>query len=80
MKMWLTKYALTSGIKEVDTEDALLDDPELVCAVDGYTVYTVGKDMFKTKAKALVRAEGMRIRKISSLHRQLAKMEDLTFE
>ena len=81
MKMWLTKYALTLGIQELEVENALIDDDSgLVCAVDDYIVYTVGKDIFETKAEAVDRAGEMRTHKRVSLCRQLAILEDLTFE
>jgi len=74
----VTKYALTAGVQLVEGE-----------ASDGMLTYRTGKgrfmqfahkgEWFDSEAGALARAEEMRIRKIVSLQKQMARLESLTF-
>lgn len=76
MKAYVTKFALTKGIIE-------LDDPEFY---ENYIV--IGRidplikpdDWFKNRQEAVERAEEMRVNKIASLKRQIAKLESMKFE
>ena len=76
MKAYITKWALTKGIIE-------LDDPEVF---EGYVV--IGRldpminpvDWFFNKPAAIERAEEMRVKKIASLRKQIAKLERMKFE
>ena len=75
IKAWVTKYALTTGIKLVDGE---------VCngtmlSYDTYS-YAHGNDWHRTPEAALERAEEMRKAKIGSLRKSLAKMQRLEFK
>lgn len=76
MKAYITKFALTKGIIE-------LDDPEF------YKNYIViGRldplinpvDWFNNRQEAITRAEEMRVNEIASLKFQLAKLERMKFE
>lgn len=73
-KFYLTKYALTSGVglKECDEPD-----------LDGYlfTGWTsLNKSCWaRTWEEAQKQAEALRVKKISSLKKQLAKLEKMTF-
>ena len=75
MKAYITKFALTKGIIE-------LDDPEFY---ENYIVISNIEplinpvDWFRTKQEAIRRAEDMRVKKISSLKKQLAKLERMKF-
>ncbi len=71
MKAYITKWAITKGIIDVD-------DPEM------YKEYLcIGPlhdsinavDWFKTKPAAIERAEEMRVNKIASLRKQIVKLE-----
>lgn len=85
MKIWITKYALTSGIEMIDSErmasfginDGILSfcryswsAPEIYNKQHWYT----NEDSAKTKA------ENMRKNKIISLRNQITKLEAIKFE
>lgn len=75
---YLTKYALTEGIKEV----ACARPPSgygYLHPENNLMAYKAGRDIFESKADALKRAEAMRIKKIASLRKQIAKLEKLSF-
>lgn len=78
MKVWITKYALSSGIFSEESYDCgpgaiKLNRP------DRYTEYFHGADWHLTQEGALIRANEMRVKKIAALHKQIAKLEKLTF-
>lgn len=82
MKVWITKYALSVGIKEceIDHYDA---DPNYVFvkwpgAVGGCAIFC-GDDWHATHLAARSRAAAMRVAKIASLRKQIAKLEKLSF-
>jgi hypothetical protein len=76
MKAYVTKLALTKGIIE-------LDDPKIF---EGYVV--IGRldqlirpiEWFNNRQSAVECAEEMRINKIASLRKQIAKLESMKFE
>ncbi len=74
---WLSKYALSDGIKAVD-------GPEPDCG--GYVkplgyldIYKVGVEIHKTEAEAKAAAEKLRLKKLASLHKQIKALESKTF-
>lgn len=75
MKVWITKYALTTGIYEIEAEitengsayDMHASLPTFYCKE--------GKDWHRTKEDAIQRAEAMRQKKIASLKKQIEKLE-----
>lgn len=80
MKVWITKYALSTGIFEMDVE---------MQSEDGKTVYGKsweqifrgqGVEWCKTKAEAIARGEEMKKKKIDSLKKQIEKLEKMKFE
>ena len=76
-KVFITRYALTSGIKEVETEihkSTFKDYPNYV-RDSTFSFYYIGKD----KSEALNKAEDMRKKKIASLRKQIEKLEKLSF-
>ena len=79
-KVYITKYALTKGIYEMNV-DHMSDD--------GYTVYGKawdeiyhgnGKEWHYTKEGAINRTEELRIKKIQSLEKKIEKLKALKFE
>lgn len=86
MKVWITKYALTKGIIETDVyEECLGTDPSgnmISVKSNGYVSYFHGKgnDWHTTKESAIQKAEEMRKKKISSLKKQIEKLEKMRFE
>lgn len=81
MKVWITKYALTQGIIELEIENES-DDPNVIYfkGSHGFSSSYRGKDWHKTKEDAIKRAEEMAQKKIESLQRQIIKICDLKFE
>lgn len=80
-KVFITKYALTSGIKEVETEihkSTFKDYPNYI-RDSAYLFHYIGKDAFLNKSEALQKAENMRKKKIASLRKQIEKLEKLSF-
>lgn len=73
--VWVTTYALTKGI-------LVADDAEVCSATmiaSKRLGYHHGNDWHRTEAAAIARAEEMRVAKIASLERQIAKLRKLTF-
>jgi len=75
-KVWVTRYALTDGIKEMEGE--IHDDGYF--HPDGYWSYIPKKQWHHTKAEAIASAEEMRIAKLKSLDKQIKKISALKFE
>lgn len=86
MKVWITKYALTKGIEKADGNRCTSSD-DMISVV--YThgnwdtiVYYHGKntkEWHTTRESAETRAEAMRLAKIASVKKKLAKLEKLSF-
>jgi len=76
MKVYITKWALTRGIIEID-------DPEFYSnyvVIDNIQPMINPVDWFYNKPAAIKHAEEMRVNKIASLKRQIAKLESMKFE
>ena len=74
MKVWITKYALTSGITEQDAE---------ICQ-DGMVKYGTyqyahGEEWHYNRPDALLKAEEMRIKKIATLKKSIQRLESMSF-
>lgn len=85
MKIWITKYALTTGIEMIESERMAsfsIDGALLTfCRYSWSTPeqYTQ-KYWHKDRASAIAHAEEMRKNKISSLQKQITKLESIKFE
>jgi hypothetical protein len=80
-KVFITKYALTTGVKEIEADiiRSRFEDREYV--IDGLCSYfRIGENAFTDKSEALKKAEEMKIRKIASLRKQIEKLEKLSFK
>lgn len=77
MKAFVTKYALTSGIKEV--EGCTFGSSGFAYDGKGYTAHVHGKGWHRSKDAAVKQAEEMRIKKIASHKKAIAKLEKLSF-
>jgi len=76
---YVTKYALTGGIRKIEGEaDKSRYDDRLIVR-DGYNWLVLGRDVFADESDANADAEKRRIAKIASLRKQIAKLEKLTF-
>ena len=82
MKVYVTKYALTQGILAAEAKPCG-DNKRPMAEVfpkDGrYPYYLHGDDFHLTIGYAVNRAEEMRLKKIASLKKQLAKLEAMDF-
>lgn len=79
MKVWITKYALTKGIFEMDVESQSEDGKVVYGKAWNQCFHGQGVDWCKTKAAAIARAEEMRNKKITSLKNQIEKLEEMKF-
>lgn len=83
-KVFITKYALTQGIIEKETEITIykssIEEPiECARVIGEWPGYTIGKEAFYTLEEAVKKAEEMRKRKIASLRKQIEKLEKMEF-
>jgi hypothetical protein len=86
MKVFVTKYALTQGILEVEVEGepthgdmvATVPPPDAAWGTKDY-FHGEGKDWHRTLGAAQQRAEKMRVAKIASLKKSISKFEKLKF-
>ena len=80
-KVFITKYALTSGIKEMETEiyKSEFNNQDYYVRDGSFSFHYIGKDAFTEKSEALKKAEDMRKKKIASLRKQIDKLEKLSF-
>ena len=77
-KAFITKYALTSGIKEMEVEE--LSPGNIKRLGNNYDYFHgEGKEWHRTMESAVKRAEEMRVKKIASLKNQIVKLEKLKF-
>lgn len=80
-KVFITKYALTEGIKEVETDVRKNEVGNYEYVLYGnYSFFRIGSDAFTDKSEALKKAEEMRQNKIASLRKQIEKLEKLSFK
>ena len=80
--VWVTKYALTSGIEKHEAEKTHTDD--MVCVRGNrskgtYDQHFHGKDWHTSEKSAKERAEEMRVKKLKSLDKQIKKIKSLVF-
>jgi len=82
MKVWITKYALSDGILEKDAAERR-DDGTMITVPwkNGWNevAYFHKNEWHDDKGTAIARAEGMRVSKIASLKKQIAKLEAMKF-
>lgn len=78
MKAWITKYALTKGILEKEVEDCR--DGMVRESERHFPTYYHGTDWHTDKKSAIAKAEEMRKNKISSLKKQIEKLERMEFD
>ena len=81
MKVYVTKYALTTGILTAEDGEVREESPGMVsCKSLGVFANFHGKDWHKTPEAALIRAEEMCGNKIKSLEKQIAKLRVMNFK
>ena len=83
MKVYITKYALTDGIIEAES-DTQTESKEKIFAFwnnDEFGIFYPRKEeVFFDKKSAIKKAEGMRQKKIESLKKRIKKLEEMRFE
>ena len=80
MKVWVSKYALSDGIQEMDNMELFVtDDGKRRYATRGMYMFSIGKDAHETREAAVAEAEHMRTRKIASVRKQLDRLQSMTF-
>ncbi len=78
MKVFITKYALTMGVFEV--ESSVIDNWQTVCFKppgQPYSQYLRRGDWHPTHAEAIAMFEAMRTTRLKSLRKSIAKLEAL---
>lgn len=77
--VFITSYALSDGIIKETSNPASTTSGYI--AVAGYcNLMKLGRDVFYNYAEALVKSEKMRLNKIASLRKQIAKLEAFKFQ
>lgn len=80
MKVYLTKYALSDGIKEIEAERGVsAADGLITWEKHGYSQYAHKGEWFRTLEEAVADAEERRFKKLASLKKQIEKLRKLTF-
>ncbi|MGK9167913.1 hypothetical protein KXR53_16520 [Inquilinus limosus] len=81
VKVWITKYALSAGIQEVEGELSGAPADMIVVQSQMGTVYYhgEGRDWHRTREEAVARAEEMRKKRVASLKKQITKLKKLKF-
>lgn len=77
MKVWITKYALSDGIKELAAEQSDYSPDMVFGKVWNDCYHGEGKEWHRTYESAVVRMEEMRQKRISSLQKQIEKLEKM---
>lgn len=82
MKVWISKYALTNGVLEIEARVCDNVSPDMIEDInEKYHYYHYeGRDWHRTRESALTKAEQMRKKKIASLETQIEKLRKLRFE
>lgn len=87
MKVWITKYALTTGVMVADVEvdsdgwiegDRIVDPPRSERIA--YPPRAEGRDWHRTRDGAIRRVNAMRAARLRSLQRQIDKLTDTKIE
>lgn len=85
MTYYITKYALSQGIRKIDSDIARVEisslSPDLLVVYSDKTraEFFHKGEWFADKEQALQDAESRRQKKIASLKKQIAKLENLSF-
>ena len=77
MEMWISKYALSSGIEKADGK--LMDSGYFYKSDGHWAGFKVGRDAHATLEEANAAAESARVKKIKSLEKKIKALEKLQF-
>lgn len=78
-KAYVSKYALTAGIQEIDAEDCFHVSQYMIADMNNQLVTYHRGDWHVTFDQAVAKAEQMRLDKIASLKKSIGKLERLRF-
>jgi hypothetical protein len=83
VKAWMTKYALTAGIQEIECElcvsvPGMISRRSNICTTEYF--HGEGREWHTSRQSAEDRAEIMRLNRISSLEKQIRKLKALNFK
>jgi len=81
MTAYITKYALTEGILELEVEESSngyvrWPNP----SIPTWSLYASKNQWRKTREEAVILANAMRDKKVATLKKQVARIEALTFD
>lgn len=79
IKAWITKYALTQGIFEIDARVCSQVSETMIEDNNQQGLHYHGNDWHRTKEEAIKKAENMRTKKIEFIKKQLVVLENLDF-
>lgn len=80
MNVWITKYALTKGIFQLEANPCIGFSGMIEAAHAQYPTIYHEPDWRSTREEAVARAGEMRRKKIESLKKQISRLENLKFE
>ena len=75
MKVWITKYALTSGITDKEAEPC----DKYGSIKYGPMQHAQRRQWHSNRSDALLKAEDMRLKKIASLKKNIQRLESMSF-
>lgn len=81
MKVYISKYALTTGIIEIEAEICENVSTDMIKDINRKSDYYhgEGKQWHKSKEAAIKKAELMKDKKIAALRKQLESLTKMTF-
>ena len=82
MKVWITKYALSLNVFEMEADEPDERAPSMIVGTGAYRLsyfHGEGQEWHRTRDSAISKAEEMRKAKIASLKKQIEKLEKLKF-
>jgi len=79
VKFWITKYALTGGIQEVEAETFANSPNMIACRSKFGSFYCHRPHWHASHEEACAQAEAMRVAKIASLRKSITKLEKKAF-
>ncbi len=81
MKVFVTKYALTLGIIEIEAETCDSVNPDMIKDINRKHDYYhgEGREWHRSRETAIFKAQAMKEAKIKALNKQLEKLNKLTF-
>ncbi len=80
MRVYITKYALTEGVKEAETSEEEWNSENYIPIRGSWNSFRKDRHIFADRQKAMAAAEQMRQKKIKSLEKSISKLNKLRFE